>query len=89
MVGQKCECGQTPAARGTFCCLSLFVTQKHWRVVKHGLWLFPSGMFSFNATLWITCSRSVSVECNLLCNWGCVVRAVGTAGAHGLLGRKS
>lgn len=41
MVGQKGERGQTPAARGTSCCLSLFVTQKHWHAVKEGLWLLP------------------------------------------------
>lgn len=26
---------------GTSCCLSLFVTQTHWHVVKEGLWLLP------------------------------------------------
>lgn len=41
MVGQEGERGQTPAARGTSCCLSLLVTQKHWHAVKEGLWLLP------------------------------------------------
>ena len=64
------------------------MTHKHW-CGKAGFVASSLGTFSLDAILSITCSRSVSVECNLLCKLGCIVHAVGTAGAHSLLGSKS